>query len=197
MIRAGSDVILGYPLHGALAQEAIVTTGTISALAGIMNNAATFQLCAPTQPGNSGGPVLDARGTVVGMMYGMLDSIKGAKMSGQVPQNVNFAIHGAVVRSFLDAHGVQYVSRLPGPVRDREDVVEEARRYTVLIHCFAPEKEPTNELAKNILLKVFDREAPGWRQIDMSDYENWLKSQPLAYQDELKAKRDPYCGQLP
>ena len=80
MIRPGSDVIiLGYPLHGALAQEAIVTTGTISALAGIMNNAATFQLSAPTQPGNSGGPVLDASGTVVGMMYGMLDSITGTK----------------------------------------------------------------------------------------------------------------------
>ncbi|WP_447600241.1 trypsin-like peptidase domain-containing protein [Nitrospira sp. Nam80] len=193
MIRAGSDVIiLGYPLHGALAHEAIVTTGTISALAGMMNNAATFQLSAPTQPGNSGGPVLDASGTVVGMMYGMLDSIKGTKMSGQVPQNVNFAIHSAVVRSFLEAHGVPYVSRLSGPVRDRADVVEEARRYTVLIHCFAPEKEPSDEFAQNILLKVFDREAPGWRQIDLSDYEKWLKSQPLAYQKALKATRDPY-----
>ena len=70
--------------------------------------------------------------------------------------------------------------------------VEEARRYTVLIHCFAPEKGQTNELAENILFKVFDREAPGWSEIDPSDFKKWFKSQPLAYQEALKATPDPY-----
>jgi TonB family protein len=194
MIRAGSDVIiLGYPLYGALAHEAIVTTGTISALAGMMNNAATFQLSAPTQPGNSGGPVLDAGGTVVGMMFGMLDSFKGAKISGQVPQNVNFAIHGAVIRSFLDAHGIQYVTRPPAAASDRADVVEEARRYTVLIHCFAPEAGPSKEMLERILVSVLDREAPNWRQILRSEeYKRWRKAQPEEYRQTIGTTWDPY-----
>ncbi len=193
MIRAGSDVIiLGYPLYGALSHEAIVTTGTISALAGIMNNTATFQLSAPTQPGNSGGPVLDASGNIVGMMFGMLDSIKGTKMSGQVPQNVNFAIHAAMVRTFLDAHNVSYISRPPGAVRDRADVVEDARRYTVLVRCYAEEKGPTKEFVDEILVKVFDHEAPGWREIVISDYKAWVKSQPKAYVEALEKSEDPY-----
>jgi TonB family protein len=191
-LRAGSDVlILGYPLYGALSREAIVTTGTVSALAGMMNNAATFQLSAPTQPGNSGGPVLDANGALIGMMYGMLDSTKGTKLSGQVPQNVNFAIHGAVIRTFLDAHGVAYTSRPPGAARDRADVVEEARRYTVLIRCYA-EDESTKRFANEVLFQVFDHEAPGWRAITMSDYETWLKSQSSAYREQLHSSRDPY-----
>ena len=46
-------------------------------------------------------------------------------------------------------------------------------------------------MAKNILFWVFDREAPGWSDIDWNDYKKWLKSQPLAYQEGLKATQDP------
>jgi S1-C subfamily serine protease len=94
-IRAGDSVVaVGFPLHGLLASEASVTTGTVSALAGIGNDARFLQMTVPVQPGNSGGPLLDLQGRVVGIVVGKLDALQVASVIGDIPQNVNFAIKG-------------------------------------------------------------------------------------------------------
>ncbi len=92
-IRAGDDVIVvGYPLRGLLASEANVTTGSVSALAGPADDRRLFQVTAPVQAGNSGGPVLDKAGNVVGVVVSKLNAIRIARATGDIPQNVNFAI---------------------------------------------------------------------------------------------------------
>ena len=45
-------------------------------------------------------------------MAGKLNAIRTVKLTGDIPQNVDFAIKGAVARSFLDIHGVDYRRRL-------------------------------------------------------------------------------------
>ena len=106
-IRAGDSVVaVGFPLPGLLASEANVTIGSVSALAGIGNDTRFLQMTVPVQPGNSGGPLLDLQGRVVGVVVGKLDALKVANVTGDIPQNVNFAIKAGVVRSFLDASGV-------------------------------------------------------------------------------------------
>jgi len=67
--RPGEEVVaLGFPLTGLLSSDPIVTTGIISALAGIKNDRRFIQITVPVQPGNSGGPLLGANGAVVGVM---------------------------------------------------------------------------------------------------------------------------------
>jgi TPR repeat protein/S1-C subfamily serine protease len=106
-IRAGDGVVaVGFPLHGLLASEASVTTGTVSALAGIGNDTRFLQVTVPVQPGNSGGPLLDLQGRVVGVVVGKLDALEVASLTGDIPQNVNFAIKAGVARSFLQASGL-------------------------------------------------------------------------------------------
>jgi serine protease Do len=95
-----SVVVAGYPLPSFLG-GINVTTGTISAMTGPNNDQNVFQITAPTQAGNSGGPVLDSHGTVVGVVVATLDPIKLQKYAGVVPQNVNFAIQGKVAREFV------------------------------------------------------------------------------------------------
>ena len=108
-IRPGDSVIVvGFPLHGLLASEANVTTGTVSALAGLRNDTRFLQITAPVQPGNSGGPLLDQSGQIVGIVVSKLDAVMFAKATGDIPQNINFAINGAVAKSFLDSQGVEY-----------------------------------------------------------------------------------------
>ncbi len=110
-IRPGDSVVaVGFPLFGLLSSEANVTIGNVSALAGIGNDTRFLQITAPVQPGNSGGPLLDQSGNVVGMIVGKLNAIKIAKITGDVPQNVNFAINAATVRMYLDAIGVEYAA---------------------------------------------------------------------------------------
>ena len=98
----------GFPLHGLLTSGINVTKGIVSALAGPGDDRRIFQITAPVQPGNSGGPVLDASGNVVGVVVARLDAIKLARRTGRLPQNVNFAISEGTVRAFLDAHDVPY-----------------------------------------------------------------------------------------
>jgi S1-C subfamily serine protease len=75
-IRAGDSVVaVGFPLHGLLASEANVTPGTVSALAGVGNDTRFLQMTVPVQPGNSGGPLLDLKGRVVGVVVGKLDAL--------------------------------------------------------------------------------------------------------------------------
>ena len=136
--RLGEAVIVaGFPLDQLLAQGLNVTTGSVSALAGPGNNAALLQITAPVQSGNSGGPVLDQRGQVIGMVVSKLNALRIAEATGDVPQNVNFAINGDVVRSFLEANGVQITTAASAPAPGTtSDIAEQAKQYTVLLECW-------------------------------------------------------------
>jgi len=144
-IRAGDSVVaVGFPLHGLLASEANVTTGTVSALAGIGNDARFLQVTVPVQPGNSGGPLLDLQGRVVGIVVGKLDALEVASVTGDIPQNVNFAIKAGVVRNFLRVSGVASgavytIEEVSGDEPQELSVAAvgaQAREFTVLVECW-------------------------------------------------------------
>jgi hypothetical protein len=136
-IRPGDGVVVvGFPLHGLLASEANVTTGAVSALAGIGNDTRFLQITAPVQPGNSGGPLLDQSGNIVGVVVSKLNAMKIAKVTGDIPQNINFAINGAVAKSFLDANSVEYELASSGKRLESSDVGGQAKKFTLLLECF-------------------------------------------------------------
>ena len=117
----------GYPYSDVLADEAKVSTGVVAALSGPDNDTTTLQHTAATNPGNSGGPLFDERGLVVGVV--------SARLSIDAQQNQNFAIHAHVVTTLLESLGVPYTTtEQAAPVRVR-DVVETASAYTVKILC--------------------------------------------------------------
>jgi S1-C subfamily serine protease len=135
-LRAGDDVVaVGYPLSGLLASEANVTVGTVSALAGIGNDTRFIQMTAPVQQGNSGGPLIDRSGNVVGVVVSKLDSIKIAMASGDIPQNVNFAISSKIVELFLDGAD----TRIKGATSEKDlrsaDIGDLARQFTIPVSC--------------------------------------------------------------
>ena len=83
-----------------------VTKGIISSLTGIGNNFSNIQIDAALQPGNSGGPILDDRGNVVGVAVAKLDIKKILKNFGVIRENTNFGIKTSVVRSILESSNV-------------------------------------------------------------------------------------------
>ena len=136
-IRPGSDVVvIGYPLHGVVASEANVTRGNVSALAGPGDDRRLFQMTAPVQPGNSGGPVLDTSGHVVGVTVAKLDAIKIVRAIGDIPQNVNFAVSAGTARAFLDAEGVPYETARSSDTLAPDVVASRAKEFTVLVECW-------------------------------------------------------------
>jgi serine protease Do len=102
-----SDVTaVGFPYAGLLGGMN-VTRGAISSLKGLGGNANTFQISAPVQSGNSGGPLLASDGEVVGVVVSKLDATFVAENLGDVPQNVNFAIRGEIAKLFLAQNQVE------------------------------------------------------------------------------------------
>lgn len=134
--RLGEEVVVfGYPLSGALASSGNLTTGNISALAGFGNNIGRYQISAPVQPGNSGGPLLDRSGNVLGVIVSKLNAVSVAAAIGDLPQNVNFAVKGAFVKTFLDVNNVTYEEAAAGAAQPIADVAAKAQRFTVFIQC--------------------------------------------------------------
>lgn len=135
-IRQGEDVVVyGFPLTGALASGGNVTTGIVTALAGLADDSRFLQVSAPVQPGNSGGPLLDRNGTVVGIIVSKLDALSIASVTGDIPQNVNFAIKASVAAAFLDAQRVEYAERTGEGALSTPDIADRAKSFTVRVLC--------------------------------------------------------------
>jgi S1-C subfamily serine protease len=137
-VNSGDQVVaIGYPLHGLLTSDLTVTTGIISSLAGLHNDTRFLQISAPVQPGNSGGPLHDSSGNVVGVVTAKLDALRVVKATGDIPQNINFAIKTGALRDFLDNSAVPYQTADAGSEMKAADIASAARTYTMLISCSA------------------------------------------------------------
>jgi len=135
VVRGEMIANYGYPLFGQLSDAAKVTQGNINALAGWENDSRVFQFDAPTQPGNSGGPLLDATGNVVGVVSHMLS--KGyAIQTDHIAQNVNFAVKSYIIEGFLTANGVTYDKAESPETLSLPKIAEKAETFTVLVGCW-------------------------------------------------------------
>jgi serine protease Do len=93
--------VVGFPLGETLGSGHKVTSGLVSGLDGLKGDPRELQLTAPVQPGSSGSPVFDSAGRVIGVVTSSLDSITALKVSGDIPQNVNFALKTEYVTLLL------------------------------------------------------------------------------------------------
>ena len=100
--------VSGYPFGTNISSSVKVTKGIISSLTGIGNNLAEMQIDAALQSGNSGGPILDEYGNVVGVAVAKLDVKFALENFGGIPENTNFGVKANIVEALLDANGVDY-----------------------------------------------------------------------------------------
>jgi hypothetical protein len=128
-------VAFGFPLPGILSSEGNVSTGVLSATSGIQNDVRFVQISAPVQPGNSGGPLFDSSGHVIGVVVAKLDALEVARATGDVPQNVNFAVHWSEVRAFLDEEGIHYRKEPSQRDMSTRNIAATATQIAVTIDC--------------------------------------------------------------
>jgi len=126
--------VIGYPLSGLLSAEPKATFGQVNSVAGYNNDYTLLQISAPVQPGNSGGPVLDGAGLVIGVVVSQA-SLAMTALVGNVPQNVNFAIRGEVAQIFLAGRGVTVrTGRHQHPLAT-EEIAAAGEKVAVFVRC--------------------------------------------------------------
>lgn len=127
--KQGENVeAFGYPLSQVLATSGNFATGIVAALAGIGDDSRFYQISAPVQPGNSGGPLLDENGNLIGVVSSKLDFLAEIKNAGDIPQNVNFAIKASVVAIRFQIGEATQPTKGP-------DLADEAKALSAFIVC--------------------------------------------------------------
>ena len=130
-LRAGEPSIsLGYPIRELLG-SLIVTTGILSSLSGGRGDDAQFQMQTPIQPGNSGGPVFDESGLVIGVSTAQI-----TRAGGRAVQNVNFGIKSEIARQFLESQGVRVETARPSTKLSPADITEQQQKSVLALTCY-------------------------------------------------------------
>lgn len=128
LAEVGESVfILGYPLTQTMGDEVKLTTGVISSRSGFQGDKSIYQTTAPIQPGNSGGPLFDNNGNIIGIVC--------AKHTGA--ENVGYAIKSAYLKNLLE-------TSLDIPILPSSNLlsnqslpnkVKLAKKFVYLIYC--------------------------------------------------------------
>ena len=132
-VRLGQSVsTIGFPNIGIQGHSPKVTQGVISSDNGVQNDIRMWQISAPIQPGNSGGPLLDESGNLIGVVVASL-SLKVIEATGAVPQNVNYAVKSAYLEPLLNSQKLSIKQSKQAASQKFEDLVESTKKSIVLV----------------------------------------------------------------
>lgn len=138
-VRLGEPVAaFGYPLSSILSSGGNFTLGSVTALSGLRDDSRYLQTSAPVQPGNSGGPLVDYYGNVAGIVTGKFNAFAAMVVTGDIVQNVNFAIRSSTAVSFLLANGVDVAFAEGATAQNRlepPDLADFTTNMSVAIRC--------------------------------------------------------------
>ena len=134
--RLGEGIaVFGFPLNGILSSGGNFTLGNVTATSGLGDDSRHLQISAPVQPGNSGGPLLDLSGNVVGIVQAKFNAIMMASVTNDLAENINFAIKSEIITNFLKSNGISYSVGDQSNVLKPEDLADRAKGFTALVVC--------------------------------------------------------------
>jgi S1-C subfamily serine protease len=118
--------VFGFPIGNYISSQMKIATGAINATMGIGNSSSRFQHDAAAYPGNSGSPVLDKAGNLVGV------HVAGWGRNTRL----KFAIKGSVVKEFLKLNDVPFQELQSDTVVTAQSLYQQAKQYIVFMTCY-------------------------------------------------------------
>ena len=99
--KAGADVIsIGYPGIGMTFEQPTITQGIISKV--FDDKVGIFLTTAAINSGNSGGPIFNLNGKLVGVSFATLDKKKFLEEEGQIPTDMGYAIKSNMIKKVFE-----------------------------------------------------------------------------------------------
>ena len=118
----GSEVFaLGYPMADVMGTEVKFTDGKISSKSGIQGDVRVYQISVPIQPGNSGGPLFDMEGNIIGI------TSSGLNRDYFKSENVNYAIKASYLKTLMESCTQEIV--LEEKAKDTKSLTERIKQY--------------------------------------------------------------------
>lgn len=132
----GSGFLSGYPEQGMVAIAPVLTPVDILRRESHTPRGPAIIVRGDIRRGNSGGPLLDSGGNVVGVVLAKVDSIGIYNATGEVVSDIGFILAGDRVQRFLEAQGVPYRLDQRRPLQPEDRMLEDARPYMVQVGCW-------------------------------------------------------------
>jgi S1-C subfamily serine protease len=141
-MKMGDKVFtIGYPAHFLMGDNPKYTEGVVNATSGLQDDPTVFQVSVEIQPGNSGGPLFNSSGEVVGITTSTLDPEDALEAFGTLPQNVNYAVKSSYISALLPmlpqtliaSRGIVVVPR--EPKNSLANFIEKVKKNIVLIEA--------------------------------------------------------------
>lgn len=127
---------LGYPYYMLTGTSLNLTSGNVSALAGYNDNHQFISISVPVQPGNSGGPLLNKKGEILGVISSRLSAAAIAKATGSLPQNINYAVTGEELINFLRRSRVLFPSEHATTIDLTSGIPEVIQKAVTPVFCW-------------------------------------------------------------
>ena len=130
----GDDVFtIGYPTPDLLGTDPKYTNGTVSALSGLRGDASFLQISVPIQPGNSGGPLVNEDGDVIGVVMATASTPAFIRATDSIPQNINWAVKSAFATVLFTPPSADVA-----PATGRDDIIDRVTEATCLVRVTSP-----------------------------------------------------------
>lgn len=132
-VRVGDQVFtMGYPVAEVLGQGPKYTNGVVNSLSGVGGEASLLQISVPVQPGNSGGPLVNERGEVVGIVTSTAAVQTFLAVRDSLPQNVNWAVKAEYARPLFNSPGFRIYAA------NGKEAVQRVRQAICMVEASSP-----------------------------------------------------------
>lgn len=136
--------VAGYPYGSNLSTAVKVTKGIVSSVTGINDNYSNMQIDAALQPGNSGGPIIDEYGNVIGVAVAKLDYVNAVEKFGAIPENNNFGVKSSTLMNLLNSKNLSLANPKYSEIT-RRDLGRAITSSTHMLSCIVT-KDRINQL---------------------------------------------------
>lgn len=132
---SGSVAMVGYPDQGIPPIKPLLTTGRALGIEQVSNGLRVLKIEADVRPGNSGGPLLDQQGNVVGVVFAEINTPKIYESTGKILRDIGYVIPSDTVIALLDRERIPYW-RAGIDATASSDLLASARPYVVRVGCW-------------------------------------------------------------
>lgn len=160
-VKRGQGVVtIGYPHVDVQGLEPKVTDGIVNSLSGLRDDPRVLQISVPVQSGNSGGPLVNEDGIVIGIVAAKLSATAMLKQTGDLPQNVNYALKSNYLLEALSSVSGLEAKLAPLPQKKPRDTAELASMVEKSIALVLAKTQAPSTSAKPTTTSALPKEPP-------------------------------------